>query len=253
MQEINEKNYNKGLLFEYIKVLEGQASTFSNVYFIKGSEKNHESALQIFRFAIEYFLHWKPEDAEKQLNQDIISKMRLEKVYKYINFPPELDPEKDYWYVAHLLYPSKIRYDMEQLALDIYKKVLLGKDNKGLYKFPKHFFDGADGRLKATVCLHYLIDKYEVFGSVKEMYAYFASDKGRKDLDDHALRLVWRNVFTSPVIYLHETLPAEQRNEFWFHYYEFVFRYQEEEKNEKRMKQLAANLIGYQGGNRNED
>lgn len=229
----------KGLLFEYIKILLGKTSSFSSVYFSRGVMGNNRTALEVFRYAIEYFLHWTPEQTKTYLNADVIKKLKLDKVMVYVSFPPGLDLTQDYWYIAHLLYPKQIPCSLEDTTLYVYKRLLKGPKDGGLYRFPKHFFDGNDGRKRACICFRYLLAHYEVFDDIKSMYEFFSTEKGEKELDKYGLRLVWRNVFESPVLYLHETLPVSQRNELYYHFYECQYQYRLAINTKKKLKALA--------------
>ena len=228
----------KGVIYEYTRVLLGELPEFSNNFFVRATISPGEIATMVFRAACEIFLHWPPEKVRTDLTMDIIQRMELERPLHYLPFPAELDREKDLWYVAYILYPNRYTYNPDELSEKIYKDVLSGK----LYKFPKHYFDGADGRVRACVCLRYMISNYEVFHSVREMYEYFASDAGRHDLDQYKLRLVWRNVFVSPVVFLHEALPPEQRSEFWFRYYSFQYEYRRTLAEEARLKTMQRSI-----------
>lgn len=220
--------YDKGLMYEYTRVKSGcldskgkKRISFSKDYFGASAPDSERNAIEVFRIAVEVFLRWSPEDCKERLNKDIVSAMSLDKPYKFLPFPPYLDRDTEYWYVAHILYPDRIPFDGNKITRDVYINIL----NDSKYKFPKKFFDSADGRERAGTCLRYYIEHYEVFHSIPDMYKYFASPEGRKALDNHGLRLVWTQVFGSPVRFLHESLDPQQRDDFEFYKNEFLYRY----------------------------
>ena len=71
--------------------------------------------------------------------------MKLDGLLRYIEFPAELDKHVDLFYIAHLLYPGRIKFDKKELILRTYKEVL---DQK-LYKFPKEYLSGSMGVIRA--------------------------------------------------------------------------------------------------------
>lgn len=229
---------NKGLLYEYINILLGQSSSFSSAYFTRGSVSNPLMAIEVCKYACEIFLHWTPEETATLLNNNIMQMMRLDKVKPYLPVPKGFENSSDYRWLAHLMYPSKIRYCEKDAVVSVYENVLKGKKNGGLSKFPKGYFDGKSGRERAYICLQYLIDTKENFKSIEETYAFFASPDGTKFLNNNGLKLVLRDVFQSPIQYLHRALPAETRDEFLYHYYEFQYQYDKFTK-EKRSYQIV--------------
>ena len=236
---------NQGLIFEYIKLYTGQSLEFSNVYFSPGNPgRNHEIAMRVMRLAIEDFMHWSPEDIAEKASSDMIRIMRLEPVYRYLIFPPELDKARDYWFLGHLLYPDDIPFDLESLTIKTYKRLLSnvteGPDR--LVKWPKKYFDDNFGRKKAGICLLYMISHFENFYSTEDMYSFFASSGGRSELKKYGLDYPCNKNFSSSVNFLHQSLPEEQRDEFLYHYYEFQLQFQKQERiDAKFVQQIVTN------------
>lgn len=226
----------KGLLYEYINIHSGAAKNFSSAYFSGGPSRNHEIALRVIKYAVEIFLHWTPEEVKNYLNKDVIEDMKLKRVMSYISFPPGLDPNKDYWYIAHMLYPDELPFSMEDVTLFVYKRLLRGIESGKSVKIPKFMFDNHDGRQRAQLCFRYLLSHYIPFKTPEDAYAFFASSRGEQELNKYGLTLVWKNIFGSPVSFLHNSLPQEKRNDFLYHYYEFQYRYREMNSNRKRFK-----------------
>ncbi len=235
--------YNKGLLYEYMRVRKGnikngKPETFSNTYFGPAREKSERMAIELFRMVVEIFLHWSPIDCKERMSWKIIEIMKLTDIYKYLPFPPYLDREKDYWYIAHILYPAEIPFSSRQLTIEVYKRILDGE----LYKFPKKFFDSADGRERACICLNYYLEHYESITSIEELYKYFASNEGKAAIESHGFRVVWNQLFGSPVAFLHEALSESDKDELLFHYYEFEYQYSVQLKSEKRAKNIEKKI-----------
>lgn len=233
---------NKGLLYEYTNILMGQTSAFSAAYFMRGSITNPLMAIEVFRYAIEIFLHWTPEEAVTMLNNDILKEMHLDKIKNYLPIPYGFEYHGDYRWLVHLIYPSKIPYNEKDAVIDVYKAVLNGKANGGLRKFPKGYFDGKSGRERAFICLRYFIGLKGNFKNIEEAYAFFASPEGTKMINNNGLKLVLRDVFQSPVQFFHKSLPEEYRNDFLYHYYEFQYRYDRLCKQKHTYKAIEVSL-----------
>lgn len=232
--------YGKGLLYEYSLILMGELNAFSSAYFGNKSVDNKGFAQFIFHQAFEVFLRWTPDEVYQMFDKEILLRMKLDKVIGYLNLPPEIERNQDYHLIAAYLYPETIHVDASELVIQTYEAVLKGQENGGLYKFPKHYFDGQTGRQRAHICFRYMIEHQCSFNSVKEMYLFFSSDAGTRLINNQGLKLVLKDVFHSPVLFLHESLPDGMKDEFWYHYYEFQYRYKKEKAfREKCAKNLS--------------
>ena len=221
---------NKGLLYEYTNILTGQNVSFPAAYFTKGSNgKNETSAIAVFKYAFEIFLHWTPIDAKNMLNWDIIKKMSLDRVIGYLNVPAGVKMNEDFAYIVHVIYPEVVPYNENKFTSKVYESVLKGKDEygNGISKFPKKFFDNSEGVQRACVCLRHMIEHYMLFtDGVHEMYEYFSTPDAVKAIDQYKLKLVLKDVFLgAPVRYLHLSLPDQDKDEFDYHFYSFLYEY----------------------------
>lgn len=242
-----QRDIEKGIRYEYIHRLTNtyqpetgvDSETFSSAFFSKNSLYNDQNAAILFRAAFEDFLGATSDNIKDYLTIDYVEDLKLTPILDYISFPPGLDKKKDLWYIACLMYPRKYPYDDDKHTIAIYEKVL--KDE--LKRFPKNFFEDYVGRRRATVCLRHMIEKYESFDSIREMYAFFASNEGTKELSKYELKLVWKHVFSSPVAYLHASLGTKQRNEFYSHYYEYQYRFRTEARDIKKKQKYIEKSI----------
>ena len=205
------------LFYEYEQILTGKKNSFASTYFPYNADQNERLALEIFKYAIEKYLNWTPDETRLFLNAEIIKQMKLDSITRFLRFPPELDPKKDYFYIAHLMYPNIIRYNSKELILNVYKKVLNGT----LCKFPKEYMSGTRGLMCAGICFQYMLEQYFQFSCIEELYSYFASLEGWKALKKYRLSSVCNLMFDSPLDYLNESLNEKQRNEFLYRYYKF--------------------------------
>lgn len=205
-------------LYEYENILLGKKPSFSGYFFQSDAEKNEKKALYIIQFALRYYLRWTPQQICEYLDWKVINCMKLESLMKYIRFPPEMSARDDIFIIKGKLYPHLVPLNEKEIALKVYKRVL----EKDLYKFPKEYLSGdAVGMYRAIVCFQYMLTQIEPFSNVEEIYKYFASSKGSKLLKKYRLNVACVSMFDYPIDFLHEALPKDQRNDFWYHYYKF--------------------------------
>ena len=77
------------------------------------------------------------------------------------------------------------------------------------------------------------------FSSTEEMYKYFASSKGPKLLKKFRLNVACVTMFDHPIDFLHEALPENQRDEFWYRYYKFKLSNNEQIRELKKKKEFV--------------
>lgn len=213
-----ETNNKFPLMFEYDLILVGKKNSFSPFFFNYNNEHNQIAALFIFQYAIEKYLKWTAEEARVYFTYEVAKLMKLDGIIRYIQFPAELDPKVDLFYIIHLIYPKKVKYDKKDLILRTYKEVLSGR----LYKFPKEYLSGSMGVIRACVCFQYMVTQYLPFNNIEEMYKFFSSTNGIKALKKYRLYAICTDIFDYPIDYLHEALNSKQKNEFYYHYYKFM-------------------------------
>lgn len=226
-----EASYTRGILYEYTKVLTGEMAGFSSATLGRKSPKSQKNAMIICRLAFEIFLRWTPEDVAGRLTKTILDELKLTDVLPYLELPADYFTSGDYTLLAAAIYPGKLSVSENTLVINTYKMVLLGKDDGGLYRFPKKYFDGNIGMKRAAICFRYMMSTNTFFHSTKEMYEFFASPAGSHLINSQGLKLVLRDIYHSPVRFLHESLPEEERDNYWYHYYEFLYHYGKEKRN----------------------
>ena len=150
--------------------------------------------------------------------------MKLEQMVGYIAFPSDVTKE-DTEYILYLLYPKYIDYDVKRYTLRIYEKVL---NNQGRY--PKDYMYGYLGMLRAKICLQYSINKNCLFKSIDDLYSFFASKDCIKYLKANKLYQLYTSFYSSPLEYLHDSMPSSIKNEFLYHNYTFMKKFQEIQK-----------------------
>lgn len=200
---------------EYEETLTGERTEYS-IYFFEDRQNAERIALECIRYACEKMLHWSPRQTCRNLNHTVARIMKLDSVIVYINFPFELEKNKDMDYVLHLMYPDIVPFSMEDTVINMYKQILNGK-----VQFPREYATGHEGVAKLCICLHYAIETYHPFHSIKEMYHFFSSTDGVRFMKKYNLHNLMTMLGFDPLTLIHEMLPDEQKNEFYLNYYRF--------------------------------
>lgn len=220
-----------GIINEYEEILIGNRKKISSNYFLFDKKGNERVALSVIRYAIENLLGWDVNNAIKLFNSNYISFMKLDQMVKYIVFPSDVTKD-DTEYILYLLYPKYVDYDIKRYTLRIYEKVM---NNEGRY--PKDYMYGYLGMLRAKICLQYAINQNLLFKSADDLYNFFASKDCIKYLKQNKLYQLYVSFYSTPLEYMHDSMPSSVKNEFLFHNYMFLNKYQqvvtEEEKAEK--------------------
>ena len=225
----------RSAIAEYEDMLIGNRKAMSTYYFSYNSNGNMKLALQIMNHAFDTYLHWSPEQLRDCLTMEVMERLKLQPLLRYVIFPVELDSTKDLFYIAWQLYPGTVHFSEKDLILRVYKNLL----SKQIQKYPKEFFDGRYGSIRAQVCLRYMIEQYLPFNTIDDLYDYFASIKCNKVLRQNRLLDACRDLYDSPVEYLHKSLPKEQQNQFLYRYYDFTLRRAEQKANLTDMPEAA--------------
>lgn len=217
---------NIGLILEYEDILLGKKRDFSVSYI--GKENAESNALAVIRYAFEELLGWSPTTIRDFVSLELIKKLHLQRAVNKIEFPPELDPKEDLFYLAWLLYPHTVHHTRRDLTLHIYQRVL----NGDLIKFPKNFFLTANGELNASICLQYAINQKLYITSIHELYAFFSDfEKAKEFLKEVRLITPCNDIYDAPIDMLHFCLPKIQRNDLYYYYYRFQNSIKETKEN----------------------
>lgn len=231
------------IFYEYEQVLLGKRKNYSSDIFAgRSSAGKEEIALRFFRCIFEKYLLWTPEEAYHELNNNIIEKMKLSPLVRFVRFPPEFSPTEDCFYIVAKAYPDKFVIDEVKQTQIVYDRVYSGKASR----FPKHFFEDKDGMMRALFCLKYAIKEYTSFKSPEEMYKYFAFH-GDEFLRQYKLKDAYNmNFNTLPIDYLNECMNVYSRYEYSFLYtkYRVLAQYtemlkQEEKERKRKLKEEA--------------
>ena len=209
----------KNVVLDYDNSLIGDKGKLNTFFFSEDNpDTNNMIALGLLKYAIETRLDWSPKDARDKMSMEVLELLRLESVLQYIQFPDELFPDKDLFFIAWSIWPDIKDIPEYELELKPYKDFIKGK----IYKMPKEYFTGADGLRRAANCLEYAIEQGKTFSSLFDRYRFFATPQARTYLSKYRLSRICNSIFESPLDFMHSSLPDRQKNEMYFQY--FLYR-----------------------------
>ncbi len=206
------------MFIQYEDVLLGKRQSFQLVRREELEEKGIPNAIKMLRYVFDDLLGWTPEMVRDYLTLDLIKWLKVERAFNKIPFPPELDPKKDLFYVASVLYPDVITYRKKDFTLQVYEKVISGE----LKKYPKKFFNDDEGFKNIIICLRYCIAQELFSYTTEQVYELFSNPKkAAKFLTNARLKKYVDYYYSDYLDLLHETLTEEYRNSLFYNYYKF--------------------------------
>lgn len=206
----------RNLISEYEKVLIDKKKTISSYFFSENIDQREKLALEIMRYGILKYLRWTPEQAVTNLNYDILQKIKVFDLISYLTYPPEINPKQDLFFIVNKLYPGYGEYNFRDVVTNIYKKVLSGE----ILRFPKKFFDGLNGEVRACICMQYALG-YKMFTSVEEGYKFFSSPAGANFLKKMKIFGILNAQCWTALDLFHKSLGSETQNDFYYNYFLF--------------------------------
>ena len=207
------------IFMDYESLLMGQRKDIG-LYNFFGAEPggaNQQRALIVIRYAIEKVLGWSVEDAVLKFDDYMIREMKLERVVDFINYPTEVK-SRDPRYILSLLYPSRVRMDLQQMVTDIYKDVLAHEG-----QFPREYFVGANGFFRYCICLQYLITHYHPVKNLDELYQFLLSSEGNRFLMNYRLKIPAEQLNINLLDCIHELTRDQEYSDLYYSYYSFVY------------------------------
>ena len=194
-------------LDEYDEILLGKRKTYSA--FFMNKQNGNRIIKRALKYCFENYLQWTPVQVRECLTPEIVKRMKLEGLINRVPCPPELNPQTELYYVAWWLYPETRNVSAPELMVKVYDDVLSGR----ISKFPKGYFDGILGAIHAKAILLLMIKRYMTFDSLESMYAFFANEReARSILNRYRLSVPLRELYDTPLDYLHDSLSGAQKS-----------------------------------------
>lgn len=221
---------NLSILMEYEKVLLGIRKNYKIAKKGEGPLVAEHNAIILFHYVFDDLLEWTPQMVRDYLTNDLINWLHLRRAVKKISFPPELDRDKDLFYIASVLYPDDIKYSKEDITLQAYERLLQGD----LIKYPKKFFADEEGLRNLRICFNYAVGQKLCTYTTKELYLFFTNKvKTAKFLKQSMLTGIVKKNYEHPIDLLHEALPKNERSEFYYRYCKFLISKKETKEKMK--------------------
>lgn len=207
-------------IFEYEEILMGQKQSFTCSF--NGTEKDNQIEVgNVWRYAITELLGWTPKEAVNNLTMDIVKMLCLDRTFRAINFNPSFEYKGDFKFVLRYAFPEDIHYSLRDEAISEYNHVAHINKWSGVsdeYRYPKNFFIGEDGILRAKYLLNYVIGLYLSDYSVEKLYDFFADEKKAKRwINSKKLSVPLHLTYLDPLDYFHESLSYANQNEFYYY------------------------------------
>ena len=204
---------------------------------IQASKEN--DALAVVRYAVTNILGWTPQEAFVYFNKEIIQKLKLDQACKYIQFPRDLSPNSDYWWIIYKAFPAQVSYEPYHRVLNMYKRLLKGE----IKHFPRNVFDGAEGAEYLNSLLHYFISENIPANTVEDLYDAFGHSANIvKELKKAKLFYAYKNKFYSPLDWLHSSLEDES-NSLYYHYQQYMDVFEKTSQNIKQKKKEEVEAV----------
>ena len=193
------------------------------------AETKERDALAIVRYAVTNILGWKPQDAMECMTADVMKQLCLDRIQMYVLYPKDINKNTDFAYMIHKAFPRETKYNMSAQILQLYESLFNGQ----LKKFPRRVFEGENGAMKLSILLKYYISKSIPATSVEDLYEVFGNNAQANLLMRKAkLFYAYRELYETPLEYLHESLGAHQ-DPFLFAVYQFLNAYDEVNQENK--------------------
>lgn len=209
---------NENLIYEYERILTDSNKVTMDTYHFKdlSNDAQEKTAVVIIQYAILYICHWTPAEALRNLNEDVLARLKLKGLMKYIQIPTGLDEKERITYVLHLCFPDKIKFNQRKKVELFYENIL---DTKGAGAvFPKRFFTNYDANFNAAICLQYFIKRYVKVDSIDELYFIFNTTEMKKKLVRYRLSKPLNKIYGGNTLdYLHNSLTPKERNNFLYY------------------------------------
>ena len=190
---------------EYSDVLCEQKQNFS--FSLLANTGDAERCADILRTIFKEYFRWTPEQVRDCLTPKDVDRMCLRQLIRKLPAPPEVNREKDLYYVAWYLYPQTRNMTDVELVSKVYRDVLEGRTKK----FPKGYFSGAVGEFRAKTVFMQMVQEFYSgsFRNPKEMLDFFGSSAGRAAIAKYKLDTALETWFESPLDYAYKSIPEE--------------------------------------------
>lgn len=207
----------KEAIYEYERVLLEKKRKLPMYIFPMGDYAKEDFAIDLMKYGIKTYLGWSKEQTVTNLTYDILDRIKCTELIDYLISPPEISPKEDFFFVVNKLYPGARDFDFRDLVVGVYKKVLSGQ----ISRFPKGFFEGENGELRASLCLQYAISQTKMFRSLEDAYDFFSSPEAVTYLKKMKIAGPLVTTYSNALEYFHDALSDEVKSDLYYNFYIF--------------------------------
>lgn len=198
----------KTFLKEYDDMIIGKKKTFSAALMSK--ENGPTLCASLLRLIFDKYLGWTPTQIRDLLTPEVVERMCLSSLINRIPSPPEILRDSELYFVAWYLYPETRNSTDAELISKVYQDLVTGK----IQKFPKNYFEDNIGHSRAKYLFVIMLQEYYngVFESVEDMYRFFASDDGKRAVEEHKLKTPMMEWYGNALDYFHDSIPSSMKS-----------------------------------------
>lgn len=203
------------LIMDYEKtMIREDKKNYKTIQKHEGSDEGLVNAVILLKYVFECILDWSPYMIRDYFTPEISEWLQLDNCVSKIPFPIELDQSKDYFYVAHYLYPKTLPYNKKKTVLDIYDR----KRMKNI-TLPRGFFSDKEGKDNFDICLKYVISEKFYTMESKDIYEFFSDSKrARSFMIENNLITPCDTHYSSILEAVHSVLPEGDKNDTLYHF-----------------------------------
>lgn len=198
----------------------------------KAYDTRPENAAFIIRYVITELLGWTAHDAVLYMTPLLAEKFNLPAVIAYLDIGKNISYKKNMPEIIRYCFKEDTKSWSDKNILDVYKMVM----NKEISRFPTGIFSGPDGGRKLSVLLLHYIASNIPSSDISYLYEYF----GNKQLANKILRkahlyYAYRELYSTPLEFFHNSLGEDERNEMLYHFYKYMDKYQTIESQKEKL------------------
>lgn len=203
-----ENPIDKVVLGEYEEMALGQRKTYSAASLPRDASPEYCGRI-IKKILSIYKPEWTPTDLRDCLTPELATNLGLWPLIKHLPCPDELNPKQDLYFVAWVLYPETRNVNEIDLVAGVYEGIIRGTRQK----FPKGYFYGKKGVLRAKVVFKLFMNEFVIpqfdLSCLRDTYDLFASNEIDGLIERCHLTAFVRDRFGLPLNFLHTCLGAD--------------------------------------------
>lgn len=203
-------NINRNIITAYNELLVGNTKYIDSTLFAGNSD---QIARELVRFAFRTYLYdWTPHDINTYLTWNLIEKLKLSAILRYIEYPKGVH-KNDLWYISTIVNAKEYTAEDKAYQEWLNRKIAIEQDfERGFYDEKEKklrdtknlkplIFDGQKGRLHICNALQYCLPRMFSFVKLEDVFQEFSQKKIKQKLKSFGLEQ-WSEFFRTPLHFL---------------------------------------------------